>query len=325
MSGTTAERGPRVSVVVPTYCRRDYLYEALESLMTQTYTSFEVIVGNDGGPSYIEPAKRRFADDRIVWVDHPTRLGLLGNILDGFARARGRFLATLHDDDRWDREFLATLVAQLEADDTLSVAFCDHFIIDQDGQVDAVRSDASSAAWGRNRLAPGVHRPFHRLGVVDRTIPMQCAAVFRRDALDLANFPLAANTKYDLWLAYEMARGGAGAYYAPARLAFYRSHAKQQTATGRLENARSGLYLYQRFLADPELRDIPRAALRALLADEHYGAAVAQIRDGQPRRARRHLVRALALRIRPRFGLAVVASFMPHAIVGRVSGRRLMS
>jgi glycosyltransferase involved in cell wall biosynthesis len=121
VSDAALERAPRVSVVVPTYCRRDYLFEALESLLAQSYTSFEVIVGNDGGPAYIEPVKRRFADERIVWIDHKERLGLLGNMLDGFARARGSFLATLHDDDRWDPEFLATSVPLLEGDERLSV------------------------------------------------------------------------------------------------------------------------------------------------------------------------------------------------------------
>lgn len=305
--------------MVPTYCRRDYLFQALESLLNQSYASFEVIVGNDGGFEYIEPVKRRFIDDRIVWVDHPERLGLLGNMLDGFDRARGRFVATLHDDDRWDPEFLATLIPHLEADESLSVAFCDHFIIDQDGGVDAAHSDENSAAWGRDRLLAGVHRPFHRLAVVDGTIPVQCAAVFRRDALDLANFPLAANTKFDRWLAYELARGGAGAYYVPARLASYRIHPEQQTVLGRLENARSGVYLYERFLTDPELSGIPEACLRSLLANEHYAAAVALIRDGQSRLARRHLARALSLRrIRPRLGLAVGASFLPHSVARKL-------
>jgi glycosyltransferase involved in cell wall biosynthesis len=318
VSPGTSSGTPCVSVVVPTYCRREYLFEALESLLAQSYGEFEVIVGNDGGTDYIEPVKRRFVDDRIVWVDHPVRLGLLGNMLDGFARARGRFLATLHDDDRWDSEFLATLVAALEADDTISVAFSDHFIIDRHGHVDAARSDSNSGAWGRDRLAPGVHRPFHRMAVVDGSIPVQCAAVFRREALDLDNFPVRAGTKYDRWLVRELARGGAGAYYVPPRLAFYRSHAEQQTATGPLENARAGVYLYERFLADPELDDIPRAALRRILAGEHYAAAVALIRNGQSRSARHHLAQALALRIRPRFGLALAASLLPRAVVSRL-------
>ena len=311
---------PRVSVIVPTYTRRAYLFDALESILSQTYADFEVIVGNDGGPEHIEPVKRRFSDGRIVWVDHQARKGLLGNQLDGFARARGEYLATVHDDDRWAPELLATLVPRLEADSSISVAFCDHYIIDQGGEVDVPASDANSSAWGRDRLSAGVHRPFRRMAVIDGSIPIQCAAVFRRDALDLADFPIDAGTKYDVWLRRQMARGEAGAYYEPARLAFYRAHPTQQTATGKLENARSGVYIFERFLEDPELTDIPRESLKTALAKEHYAAAVALIREARPRLARHHLSRALRLERRPwpRVGLALIATFMPRALASRL-------
>jgi glycosyltransferase involved in cell wall biosynthesis len=309
---------PRVSVALATYNRRNYLCQALDSLLAQTYEDFEVIVGNDGGPDYIEPVKERFVDERIVWADHPVRKGLLGNTLDGFSRARGEFLAILQDDDRWAPDLLGRLVPRLEADRAINVAFSDHFIINQNGDVDLASSDRNSAAWGRDRLAPGVHRPFRRLAVIDGTIPIQCAAVFRRSAVDLASFPARAGTKFDRWLSWELARGNAGAYYEPARLAYYRSHAGQQTAVGRLENAEAGIYIFQRFLAEPELADLPRAPLRAALAEEHYGAGVALIRRGQPRAARRQLHEALRLRPRPRTGAAILASMLPVSVATRL-------
>jgi glycosyltransferase involved in cell wall biosynthesis len=303
---------------MPTYCRREYLCEALESVLRQTYDDFEVIVGNDGGTTYIAPVKRQFRDERIVWVDHNVRKGLLGNVLDGFGRARGRYVATLHDDDRWEPALLGTLIQPLESDPALSVAFCDHFIIDKEGRVDFVRSDQSSVAWGRDRLAAGVHRPFEALAIIEQALPVQCAAVFRRDALDLSNFPNAAGTYYDLWLARQLARGGAGAYYVPRRLASIRIHPDSQSSVGRWENARSGIYLHRLFLNDPELAHLPRRPLRRKLAVDHYGVGVSLIRDGRRRPARRHLVTSLALYARARTGLALVASLVPPSI-----GRRL--
>ena len=309
---------PRVSVVLATYNRRGFLCQALDSLLAQSYPDFEVIVGNDGGADYIEPVKQHFADERIAWVDHGVRKGLLDNTLDGFSRARGEFLAILQDDDRWAPDLLARLVPRLEADPTINVAFSDHFIIDRDGGVDLAATDRNSAAWGRDRLAPGVHRPFRRLAVIDGTIPIQCAAVFRRSALDVSAFPLEAGPKFDRWLSWEMARGNAGAHYEPARLAYYRSHPGQQTVTGGLENAEAGIYIFQRFLEEPELADLPRASLRALLAADRYGAGVALIRRGHPRAARRQLLEALRLRPRPRTGAAMLASLLPVAIATRL-------
>lgn len=312
--------GPRVSVVLATYNRRGYLVEALESLMAQTYMDWEVIVGNDGGPAHIDPVKERFVDTRISWVDHPARKGLLGNTLDGFRRARGRFIAILQDDDRWAPELLATLVPALEADPSTTVSFCDTFIIDESGEVDQKLSDECTARWGRDRLAAGMHRPFRRLAV-EGTIPIQCAAVFRRDALDVAAFPRSAGTKFDRWLSRELARGDAGAWYGRARLSYYRSHSGQQTATGRLENMRAGIYIFQRFLEDPELADVPRRPLRRALAEDHYGAATCLIREGRCRESRRHLAASLRSAVTWRAVVATAASFLPSRLVCAVDSK----
>jgi glycosyltransferase involved in cell wall biosynthesis len=309
---------PTVSVVIPTYCRRAYLVEALESLLSQTYADFEAIVGNDGGLEYIEPVKARFTDERISWVDHCRRKGLFGNILDGFSRVQGKYVATLHDDDRWDPHFLATLVPRLEHDRSISVAFCDHYIIDESGRVDTALSDRFTDAAGRAGLQRGVHRPIYKMAIADKSLPMQVAAVFRRDRLGLSSFPAQAGTAYDLWLARQMARDGAGAWYEPARLAFNRQHPMSQTSARTLENARANVYLYRVFLADPELDVVPRRLLRQQLADHHYAAGVTLIREGRPRPARPELVHSLALGRRRRLALAFAASFLPA-----VAGRRL--
>jgi glycosyltransferase involved in cell wall biosynthesis len=304
--------------VIPTYCRREYLSEALESLIGQTYTDFEGIVGNDGGLDYIEPVKARFTDERIQWVDHSARKGLFGNTLDGFGRAKGEYIATLHDDDRWDPRFLATLVPRLEQDPNISVAFCDHYVIDEHGRVDVRVSDLFTKATGRAGLRRGVHRPIYEMAVGHKSLPMQVAAVFRRDRVGLSSFPEQAGTAYDLWLARQMARGGAGAWYEPVRLAFNRQHPSSQTAARTLDNARANIYLYQQFLADPELEVIPRRTLQRRLADSHYAAAVTLIRKGQPRAARPELARSLALGKRRRIALAFAASLLPTS-----AGRRL--
>jgi glycosyltransferase involved in cell wall biosynthesis len=302
---------PAVSVIMPTFNRPDYLAGALDSVLAQTYRDFEVIVGNDGEPDGIRALRASRADERIVWLDHPARKGMLANNLACFAHARGRYVASLHDDDRWTPDLLATLVPRLDTDPELNLAFADHFIIDERGQVDLAQSDVNSARFGRDRLRRGTHRPVHRLAVVELSIPIQCATVFRRAALDLDDFPVAVGAYYDLWIAYQLARTGRGAYYEPTRLAFYRSHGASQTANGRLENARAGVYCYQRFLDDRRLDDVPRRELQRLLADNHYGVGVSLLRQGDRRTGRRHLWRSLALGRSPRLPLALAASLLP--------------
>lgn len=307
-----------MSVVVPTYNRPRYLAEALDSLLAQSFNDFEAIVGNDGNHEIVRPLRERYDDPRITWIDNPVRKGVLANMVDCFARTRGRYVAQLHDDDRWSPALLASLVPPLDADERLSVAFCDHFIIDEHGQVEVEETEANSARWSRNRLSPGAHRPFRRMAVVEKSIPAQCAAVYRRDALDLDDFPAPIGPYFDLWISYQLARDGAGALYVPRRLAYIRAHAGTQTATGRLQNERAGLFCYERFLADPRLHDVPRAELLRAHAAHQYGVAVSLLRQGERAAARSHLRRSVTVRPRPRTALALAASLLPDRMLARL-------
>ena len=87
----------------------------------------------------------------------------------------------------------------LEADDALTLAYCDHTIIDGAGAVDQAAADANTRHWKRDLLARGVVRPLlpHL-----KTIPAAMAALFRKSAVDWSDFPPEVGTHYDYWLAY---------------------------------------------------------------------------------------------------------------------------
>lgn len=106
---------PAVSVIVPTYNRRDYLLATLKSVLAQTYRDFEVIVVNDGSPddtaTAIEPL---LATGRVRHVWQPNT-GPSHARNRGLAEARGEFVALLDDDDLWPAEKLAWQVDELRA------------------------------------------------------------------------------------------------------------------------------------------------------------------------------------------------------------------
>src|SRR3954447_15839297 len=104
---------PLVSIITPTYDRPGYLREAIESVLAQTFGDFELLVCDDGSPPATEELVKSFDDPRIVYLRSPGRLGVLDNSLMGFARARGRYVTALFDDDAWEPEFLERVVAPL--------------------------------------------------------------------------------------------------------------------------------------------------------------------------------------------------------------------
>jgi glycosyltransferase involved in cell wall biosynthesis len=87
---------PAVSVIVPTRDRPDLLGTAVESVLQQSLGDVEVVVVDDGP---VEPVQLA-ADPRIRVVRLPVSRGLAGALNAGAREARGRWLATVDDDDR---------------------------------------------------------------------------------------------------------------------------------------------------------------------------------------------------------------------------------
>ena len=107
---------PAVSVIMPAYGVAEYIGAALDSVLNQTFTDYEILVINDGAPdteeleAVLEPYR-----DRIVYLKHENR-GLSEARNTAIRVARGRYLALLDPDDLWEPEYLAAQVGMLESD-----------------------------------------------------------------------------------------------------------------------------------------------------------------------------------------------------------------
>ena len=95
---------PKVSVIIPTHNRRDYLREALASVLAQTYQDFEVIVVDDGSTDGTEEIVRAFPETRYIFQEN-RGVSAARNV--GVARSNGEWLAFLDSDDLWQPSKLA--------------------------------------------------------------------------------------------------------------------------------------------------------------------------------------------------------------------------
>ncbi len=123
---------PLVSVCMPAHRDSTFFREALRSVLDQTLTDFEVIVGDDSGGD-LEAAVLEADDARVRYVANPTQLGFVGNHEATIDAARGQYIAVLHDDDRHHPTYLERMVGVLEADPDLGLACCDVWEIFPDG------------------------------------------------------------------------------------------------------------------------------------------------------------------------------------------------
>ncbi len=220
------EQEPLVSVVIPTFNRAAYLRIALASVVGQSYRSLEIIVQDNASAADPRDAIEAFKDSRIRYFRNETTISQTANVIAGCARARGKYVAILGGDDVWHPEFLSALVAPLEADEDLAIAFCDHEIIDAAGATDRAATKRVRRSFQRHQLREGVYRPFDEIALVFRSICVFSAAVLRRADIDWQAVPPELGFgPVDHYLAYLAARTGKGCYYVPRRLAQYRYHA----------------------------------------------------------------------------------------------------
>lgn len=110
------EKAATVSVIIPTYNSSGTLRLALQTVLCQDFTSFEVWVIGDDCTDDSERVVASFADRRLHWVNLPTNSG--GPSLprnEGLGRAKGRFIAYLGHDDLWFPWHLSGLVNCIES------------------------------------------------------------------------------------------------------------------------------------------------------------------------------------------------------------------
>ena len=111
MSDRTVSVPPRVSVIMPTFKQARFLRRAIDRLLTQSLTDWELIVVDDGSPDDTQAILAPFFDDpRMRGIRLDTNQGLGRALNAGLDASSGTLVAYLPSDDVWYRDHLASLV-----------------------------------------------------------------------------------------------------------------------------------------------------------------------------------------------------------------------
>jgi hypothetical protein len=113
---------PVVSIVMPTWNRAGIVGQAIESVLAQSFTDWELIVADDGSTDDTEETVARFADPRIRYQrqEHAGQCAARNHAL---RLARGQLIGYLDSDNIWYPEFLASAVAAFAADPSIQCAY----------------------------------------------------------------------------------------------------------------------------------------------------------------------------------------------------------
>ena len=95
-------QNPRISVVLPTLNRYELLPKAIDSILSQTYPDFELIVINDGSTDLTDKILNKYAkfDKRVKIITHKKNKGFAASVNEGIDLAQGEYIARLDDDDK---------------------------------------------------------------------------------------------------------------------------------------------------------------------------------------------------------------------------------
>ena len=89
---------PLVTVLMPAYNAQKYIAEAIASILTQSFTAFELLIVNDGSTDGTERVINSFNDPRIVLIDQPNE-GVSSALNLGLMHARAQYIARFDADD----------------------------------------------------------------------------------------------------------------------------------------------------------------------------------------------------------------------------------
>jgi glycosyltransferase involved in cell wall biosynthesis len=204
-----------ISVIIPAYNVASHIVSALDSVFTQTFKQYEVIVINDGSPDTedLENAIRPHFH-RIVYLKQRHR-GAAAARNEGLRRARGLYVAFLDADDSWDPTYLEEQLAFLRSDGGYDVVYADARIV------------GATTLSGRTymEICPSIGAVTFASLVTQQCGVITSGLVARKEPImevGLFDETLRRAHDYDLWL--RLAKAGARFNYQKKVLLRYRYH-----------------------------------------------------------------------------------------------------
>jgi len=95
----TSYSNPKITVLMSVFNGEKFLKEAIESILHQTYDNFEFMIINDGSIDSSKNIILSYSDQRIRLVNNGKNIGLIASLNNGFALARGEYIARQDADD----------------------------------------------------------------------------------------------------------------------------------------------------------------------------------------------------------------------------------
>ncbi len=126
---------PAVSIGMPVYNGEAFLGQALQSILAQSFSDFELIVSDNASSDNTEKIVAAFAegDERVRYIRQPTNIGPIANFNYVLHEAQGDYFMWAAADDVWDEAWINVLIHHMSASVAISFGHVDN--IDENGKL----------------------------------------------------------------------------------------------------------------------------------------------------------------------------------------------
>lgn len=173
-----------VSIIIPSHNRASLLQHAVESVLAQTFTDFEIIIVDDASTDETLEVVRKLHEmhgAKIMPLRNEVNLGSSGSRNRGIQASSGKWIGFLDDDDIYEPTKLQKQVDLLKATPDAGIVYCGYYFIHMDGTHELPVIDLPEGDVLKNLLlgcpvimnAPLVRREyFERYGMFDETLEL---------------------------------------------------------------------------------------------------------------------------------------------------------
>ena len=126
---------PKITVLLPVYNCELYIKTAVESILNQTFTNFELLIIDDASTDATVSILKKFDDPRIQLIEKPLNSGYTNSLNYGLKIAKGQYIARMDADDISYPERFARQIAYLDNHPDVVVCGTTYKIVDNDKKI----------------------------------------------------------------------------------------------------------------------------------------------------------------------------------------------
>ena len=128
-------KSPLVTVYIPSYNYGRFLSEAVESVLRQTFDSWELLLIDEGSTDNSAEIMSLYKNNSKIHLHNTNNIGLPEVANFAISKAEGKYIIRLDADDVFDENILLVLSNYLERNPKVALIFPDYFLMDEQGFV----------------------------------------------------------------------------------------------------------------------------------------------------------------------------------------------